>query len=227
MERSFLNIDGRALWLLCILLNIAVCTHYFMVRIPDSRRLDSAADEDDVLNYTEEYDDDRDIDWYRLDRYIERNSLLYDIIEGFLYVADIFFILWISWGCLVHFGVCSNDRIFRRRRFRRVRDGRGVFAPLYDFDTMQDSDDDDMSRESIESRESMEYGNAPEKGEFGEVDEREEAKKLLKAADEYFEKKKKSSQRANPTMADDEGLLLDIEMTEIPKPKTDPDVVFL
>eukprot|EP00547_Thalassionema_nitzschioides_P003741 CAMPEP_0194216974 /NCGR_PEP_ID=MMETSP0156-20130528/20106_1 /TAXON_ID=33649 /ORGANISM="Thalassionema nitzschioides, Strain L26-B" /LENGTH=196 /DNA_ID=CAMNT_0038945873 /DNA_START=132 /DNA_END=722 /DNA_ORIENTATION=+ len=191
------------------------------------RRLENAADEDDILNFTEEYDDDRDIEWYHLDRYIDRTSLLYDIIEGFLYVADAFFILWITWGCLVHYGICTRDRLFRRRRFRRIRDGRGVFAPVYDFDTMHDDEDDDMSRESIESRESMEYGNPPEKGEFGEVDEREEAKKLLKAADEYFEKKKKTSEKARTVVAEDDGLLLDLEMTERPRAIADPDVVFL
>jgi hypothetical protein len=187
---------------------------------------DAGADEDD--EFVEDgvnVEDDDDLEWFQLERWLDPTSLAYDIIEGFLYVADAFFIAWVLWGCLVHCGVLPDERLNRKRRHRRLKDGRGVFSPIQNFDPLESSDDDDASRDS------MEYGYSHENEILDDdVDIRQEEKKLVKAAEKYFskaEKHKKKMQNA-PGPAEDGVLLLDLEMSDQPVAKhPKPDVVFL
>ena len=173
-------------------------------------------------------EDDSTVEWYRLERWVEQNSLAYDIIEGFFYVADAFFLAWLLWGCFVLCGICPDDRLDKLRRWRRIRDGRGVFSPLKDFDPFESSDDDDDA-----SRDSLEYGNAHIDDEYGEIDVNKEENQLDKAAEDFFSrperkqsKKQKFKKKGNLLPAE-EVLLLDLEMAETPPEKKDPAVVFL
>jgi hypothetical protein len=184
-----------------------------------------AADEDDL--YVEDgitvVDDD--LEWFQLERWLDPSSLAYDIIEGFLYVADAFFIAWVLWGCLVHCGVLPDERLNRKQRHRRLKDGRGVFSPIQNFDAVESSDDDDASRDS------MEYGYSHENEILDDdVDIQQEEKNLVKAAEKYFskaEKHKKEMENA-PGPAEEGVLLLDLEMADQPVEKyPKPDVMFL
>ncbi len=131
------------------------------------------------------------------------------------------------WGCLVHCGLFPDDRLDRNRRERRVKDGRGVFAPLRDFDALNsDNEDDDKSRDS------MEYGDAHENDEYGEVDIEEEEKKLAQEAEAFFRKaerhKKRKEKQQRNAPGPEEKLLLDLEMPEQPRERQGPvNVVFL
>lgn len=200
------------------------------------RYLEEGSDEDDRYvngDGSMGVDLEHHSDWYNLDHWLDSTSLMYDIIEGFLYVADAFFIAWILWGCLVHCGICPDHRLNRKRRTRMVKDGRGVFAPLKDFDAFaSDHDDDDDDK----SRESMEYGDGHEDDdEYGNIDVRKEEEKIAKAAEEFFskaEKKKRSlkngkGKKRNATNPD-ETMLLDLEMPEQHHEKQrSGDVIFL
>lgn len=194
------------------------------------RYLEQGADEDDELFEVDTsigMDEDDDSEWFTLEHWVQPSSLLYDIIEGFLYVGDAFFIAWILWGCLVHCGLFPDDRLDRNRRERRVKDGRGVFAPLRDFDALNsDNEDDDKSRDS------MEYGDAHENDEYGEVDIEEEEKKLAQEAEEFFRKaerhKKRKEKQQRNAPGPEEKLLLDLEMPEQQRERQGPvNVVFL
>jgi hypothetical protein len=195
------------------------------------RYLEEGADEDD--RYTNDDNNmaaDDDAEWYNLDTWLDPSSLAYDIIEGFLYVADAFFIAWVLWGCLVHCGIFPDDRLDRNRRGRRIKDGRGVFAPLRDFDALEsDNDDDD---DDDESRNSMEYGDARDEEEYADIDLRREEEKMAKAAKAFFSKaekhkKQKEKRKHAPGPAEEEVLLLDLEMTATPSEQSGPDVIFL
>lgn len=188
------------------------------------RYLEEGADEDDIYAADQTIitsNDDDGVEWFQLERWIDPQSLAYDMIEGVLYVCDAFFIAWILWGCLVHCGVLPDERLSRRRR--RLKDGRGVFAPIRDFDPLE-SDDEDASRDS------MEYGDSHQSLlEDEQVDIKKEEKKLMKAAEKFFNKAEKhKKQKKNAPGPGEEGiLLLDLEMADQPQRKHDADVVFL
>lgn len=240
-EASMLMSAGWMLWFLSgtavfsqILSTTIRNTKHHSFNESAQRYLEEGADEDD--RYTNGdgrmgVDLKHDSDWYHLDHWLDPTSLIYDIIEGSLYVADAFFVAWILWGCLVHCGICPDHRLNRKRRTRLVKDGRGVFAPLKDFDELaSEIDDDDKSRES------MEYGDGhDDDDEYGDIDVRKEEEKIAKAAEEFFskaEKKKKSlkngkEKKRNGTYPE-EGMLLDLEMSEQHHEKQGPgDVIFL
>lgn len=191
---------------------------------------DEGADEDDDMFFpgikpANEYP------WYRLSHWVERNSLGYDVIEGFVLVALLIGIIWVCWGCLVTLGVCPDDRLDNRRDMRMVRDGRGVFAPISTVDPsddkrlMEDDDSDDASRES------MEYGRSHlDKEEYDDgIDAGKEEKRLLDAADGFFNR---PAPRPGPKVRFSEELvedtLLDLEMIEKPPGATPkPDVAIV
>jgi hypothetical protein len=241
-EASMLMAAGWMLWFLSgtavfsqILSTTIRNTKHHSFNESAQRYLEEGADEDD--RYTNGdgrmgVDLEHDSDWYHLDHWLDPTSLIYDIIEGSLYVADAFFVAWILWGCLVHCGICPDHRLNRKRRTRLVKDGRGVFAPLKDFDALASEIDDDDDK----SRESMEYGDGhDDDDEYGDIDVRKEEEKIAKAAEEFFskaEKKKKSlkngkEKKRNGTYPE-EGMLLDLEMSEQHHEKQGPgDVIFL
>lgn len=209
-------------WVLWVFSALAVVLQMWQSKIhPQSadmqlviRYLEQGADEDDQLFEIDTsigIEKDDDSEWFTLEHWVQPSTLLYDVIEGFLYVGDAFFIAWILWGCLVHCGVFPDDRLDRNRRERRVKDGRGVFAPLRDFDALNSDDEDDDK-----SRDSMEYGDAHDDDEYGEVNIEEEEKKIAQAAEEFFqkaEKHKKQNEKGNAP-GPEETLLLDLEMPE-------------
>ena len=170
-------------------------------------RVDEDDEFDDYLDDTAFIDDNSA--WWQLERYIRRNTLAYDTIEAFFYIADAFFILWLAWGCLVHVGICPDDRVDRRRDLRRINDGRGVFAPVRNLDPFESSDD--------ESEQSMEYGNSHLDSQYGDdVNEIQEAQKINQAAQNYFsrpDRQRKKQQKANKNKTKDEEQVLDLELT--------------
>ena len=192
------------------------------------------ADEDDEFVHVDTSigvdGDDDDSEWFALHHWVQPSTLTYDIIEAFLYVGDVFFIAWILWGCLVHCGVFPDDGTDRNRRERRIKDGRGVFAPLRDFDPLYSDDEDDDDK----SRDSMEYGDSHDDDEYGDVDVKEEEKKIASDAEAFFQKAEKhrklvriekDNERCGPC---EEGLLLDLDTpAQQRESRRHVDVVFL
>mmetsp|Transcript_22040 Transcript_22040/g.36476 ORF Transcript_22040/g.36476 Transcript_22040/m.36476 type:complete len:243 (-) Transcript_22040:140-868(-) len=226
-------------WFLWFLSAAAICLQIMWNNAPGLqvattalRYLEEGADEDDRYAVQEDAGDDEDLEWFQLERWIDPQSLSYDIIEGFLYAADAFFIAWILWGCLVHCGVLPDERLNRNRRHRRIKDGRGVFSPMRNFDPFEsDADDDDDNSDA--SRDSMEYGNSHQDELLDdEIDIKQEEKKLSKAAERFFKKaethKKQKNEAKNAPGPGEEGvMLLDLEMADQPVRTHDADVVFL
>jgi len=187
---------------------LAICT-----KSNNAKRLGRMLDQDRVDEDDEfgNYDDsvlDDDTDWWQLEHYVQRNTLMYDTIEAFLYIADLFFIVWLTWGCLVHIGVLPDDRLDRQKD-RRVHDGRGVFSPVRNFDPFESSDDDDNG-----SIESMEYGNNHLGDNHSDVNIEEEEKKLDASAEDYFNRPDRQRKEArNQSSIADKEQLLDLELT--------------
>lgn len=192
------------------------------------------ADEDDEFVHIDASigidKDDDSAEWFTLEHWVQPSTLVYDIVEGFLYVVDAFFIAWILWGCLVHCGIFPDERLDRNRRARRIKDGRGVFAPLRDFDALNSDDEDDDG-----SRDSMEYGDSHDDDEYGDVDVKREEGKIAKAAEEFFQKAEKQKKRVEREKGNkryapgqEESMLLDLEMPAQQRESRRPvDIVFL
>lgn len=182
------------------------------------RRLEGADEDDDMFQ-----DDGNGYPWYSLDHWVERDSLGYDIIEGFFLVAIGLACLWMCWGCLVVCRICPDDRLDRRRYLRKVRDGRGVFAPVRLHDPNDDGGggvDDDDEDDDDASRESMEYGNNHlDDYKFRKINVGEEEKKLMAAAQDFFDKPRRGNieTRSQPDEETVEDTLLDLEMIEQPR----------
>ena len=195
-----------------------------------TRFLAQGADEDDKFSVggASIPENDDGLMWYQLETWVDSRSLAYDIIEGFLYVGDAFFIAWVLWGCLVHCGILPDERLDRRRRLRRLKDGRGVFSPIRNFDPLYSSDDDDD-----ESRDSMEYGDPHEEDEYGDIDVQKEEEKIKKDAESFFQKGESRKSKDRKKKIDDAGpmeegvLLLDFEMAGTPQNQPSADVIFL
>jgi hypothetical protein len=212
-----------------IAITFQVLSHYNNSKssnIPKQRKMEKGVDDDriDLGNSFNVTNDDRE--WYTLEHWLKPASLAYDIVEGFLYVADAFFIAWVLWGCLVHCGIVPDERIQGNRRFRRVKDGRGVFAPLRDFDALDSSDDED-DNDDDQSHDSMEYGDAHDEDEYNEVDLKQVAENIEKAAEDFFSKAERS--KGITSEQSEDRVLRDLEMAVTQhKGKADPaDVIFL
>lgn len=134
-------------------------------------------DEDDDSNDSEPVHT-QETPWYYLEHYLQKDSLAYDTVEGFSYVTLAVLVLWILWTCLVHCGICPDDRLDRRRDLRQLKDGRGVFSPVGQLDEVSDGD----------SEESMEFGHSHNGQSFGAIRISEVDKDLHEAADNFFSK---------------------------------------
>lgn len=160
---------------------LAAATEIVSARISPSlipRYLEQkGVDEDDDSNYSEPVQIQA-TPWYHLEHYLQKDSLAYDTVEGFCYVTVALLVLWIVWTCLVHCGICPDDRLDRRRDLRRVKDGRGVFSPVGQQDEVSDDD----------SEESMEFGHSHDGQSFGAIRMSEVDQDLEDAADKFFSK---------------------------------------
>ena len=108
--------------------------------------------------------------WYTLSHYLDKNSILYDTIEGFLLAGLACLILstfysWTYYCFWVRFGCCPDDRLLRRKLLRKgivprrfwnkfgrmnrrsamEQDGKGLFTPIgvAKPDTCEDEDEED------------------------------------------------------------------------------------
>ncbi len=108
--------------------------------------------------------------WYTLSHYLDKNSIFYDTIEGFLLAGLACLILatfysWTYYCFWVRFGCCPDDRLSRRKLLRKgivprrfwnkfgrmnrrsamEQDGKGLFTPIgvAKPDTCEDEDEED------------------------------------------------------------------------------------
>jgi len=206
MERSTL---GLAVLVMSTLFSWITIVYYYVH--PVNRNLsEKAADEDDYYLASIAYNDngyDGEIEWYHLDRWVEHSSLQYDLIEGFLYVADFVVISWILHGCLESAGILPA--CLQRRQRRKIKDGRGVYSVTANFD---DSPEGMMTDED---RESMEYGVSHDRyyddgdDEYGEIHHKKDELEI--AAEDYFNRGgKKNNKNRLPSNSD----VLRLEMVE-------------
>lgn len=142
--------------------------------------------------------------WYYVENYVVKDSLAYDMVEGFGYVATCLIIVMILWTCLVYCGICPDHRLDRRRDLRRVKDGRGVFSPL---GQAEDASDDD-------SEESAEFGHSRENDPFGDIRSSAADQELEEAAKKFFSKGEDRQQKKKKIKAAPRNKFLEIELSE-------------
>lgn len=149
--------------------------------------------------------------WHHLGNYVDPDSVTYDMVQGFFFVAVVGCILWCVWGCGVRLGFFHP--VLLRHGSRLQRDGRGVFTkvPNHLFEDNDAWDDDTQI--------SMEFGHSHLDDEYGEIDMREEERMLNEEADDFFgESDDRMIRRIPPaqeTNEDDEQgkPFVDLEMT--------------
>ena len=144
-----------------------------------SRHLEAkGADEDDDDLFTEPFPTEQK-PWYNLENYIAKDSLAFDMVEGFSYVSIVLLFIWIFWNCFIQCGICPDSRLDRRRDLRRIKDGRGVFSSVGQIDEGSDDDSSEVS---------MEYGDSRKNYSFGEIHVYEADRDLELAAKKFFSK---------------------------------------
>jgi hypothetical protein len=128
--------------------------------------------------------------WYYVENYVPKDSLAYDMVEGFGYVAAFLIIAMILWTCLEYCRICPDHRLDRRRDLRRVKDGKGVFSPLGQADEAADDD----------SEESAEFGHSHENDPFGDIRPSAVDEELDEAAKKFFSKGEDRQQKKKEKM---------------------------